>query len=447
MTLRFGTAGVRGVYRRELSPKNMLQFMVALSKVFGGGYYGIGYDTRKTSNILMNVAESVLMWMGHKTIDLGLAPTPVIAFAAKYLRLEVAIAITASHNPPQYVGVKVFTGDGLEVSKELEAKIERNLGITSPHPQYYGNIMKKHVLDDYLDKVLQMVPRTKRKLRILVDCANGVGSTVTPYLLERLGHKVITINTHPSWEFPGRDIEPKAETLVETAEIVKRLGVDIGFAHDGDADRLVIIDKSGYVVPDHFFSAMMLKIITRERSGIVVLSSNSSLAVEEVADRMGCRIIRAPLGKTPHKLTIRNGVYATEPSKIVDPRWGLWEDGIYAAVVLAQEISNLNKGLFEVMESIPRYHYVQKDLVGYLLSKDALPKIVKRHYDKQGLERYEEIDGTRVVMADEWIMFRCSGTEQKIRIYAEAKRKERALELIREGEKVLTPYINKISSN
>lgn len=435
MTLKFGTAGVRGIYGQQLQVGNIAQLVGALSQAMGKGGYGVGYDTRKASKTLANTAEAVLTWTGHKTIDLGQVPTPAVAFAAKHLKLNASMAFTASHNPPDYVGVKIFTSNGLEASKELETRIEQGIGSMLIQPSRYGSTIKKHwIIEEYLERIISMVPKTKRKLRILIDCANGAGSTVTPLLLHRLGHKVITVNSHPSWRFPGRVIEPRAENLVETTNMIKHLDVDLGFGHDGDADRLVVIDNSGNVIPDNIFSAMMLKFIAKGKKGDVVISSNSSLAVEEMGQMVGCKVIRAPLGKTPHELHLRNGIYATEPSKIVDPQWGLWEDGIYAAALLTQIISSLPRGLAEALNGVPRYQYIQKDLFGSM-PKSLLSQIVKNCYSERG--RFEEVEGVRVIMRDKWIMFRTSGTEPKIRIYTEAKQDKEATRLMEEGKRLL----------
>ncbi len=445
MAIKFGTAGVRAVYGKELGVASVASLCQSASMVMGEGCYGVGYDTRKASSILACVASASIMWTGNHVTDLGLAPTPVIAYAAKHLGLKASLSFTASHNPPEYAGVKVFDHEGLETSREMEARIEGSVGAAYSTPKAVGGrLERKSIIEEYVEEAVASLPQSSARLRILVDCANGAGSLVTPLLLSRLGHRVVTVNSHLSWRFPGRVIEPKAGSLKETAEIVRRLGVDFGFAHDGDADRLVLIDKDGQVIPDHLFSALLLQIVTREQSGNVVVSSNTSLAVEAVAQEAGCRLMRAPLGKTPHQLRQHGGIFATEPSKVVLPSWGLWEDGVYAAGVVAQAVANSAKSLQELLNGLPVYHYLQKDLASVLSMEQEFLGLVREHFEAEA-DELEEIDGIRVVLRDGWIMFRRSGTEPKIRIYSEAKRLERAVELMQQGEELVGSYLRQKS--
>ena len=283
---------------------------------------------------------------------------------------------------------------------------------------------------------MRSVPAVEKGMRILVDGNNGVGSLVTPRLLRTLGHQVVTVNCHLSWRFPGRSPEPRAENLMETADLVRRIGVSIGFVHDADADRLVVIDEHGRILPDSLLSALMLRIVAQGKSGDVVVSSNSSLAVERVAEEMGCRVVRAPLGRTSHELHGRRGIYATEPSKIVIPAWGPWEDGIFAAAFLAQHACS-SGGLGPLLANIPRYSYVQTDLPQTRLSDEALKELVRRRYRGKDVNRMEEVDGIRIELKDGWVMFRRSGTEPKVRIYAEARTESEATRLLNEAEELI----------
>ena len=441
MALRFGTAGVRGVYGRELGVANIASFCAAVSRVMGEGRYGVGYDTRRGSFVLAEVACAALMWGGRRALQMGLVPTPVVAFAAHHFRLTAALALTASHNPPDYVGVKVFDGEGLEVGRGIEARIEA-AAKSPPSSDGFGNPLEKRgVIEEYLGRAVRSVPAVEKGMRILVDGNNGVGSLVTPRLLRTLGHQVVTVNCHLSWRFPGRSPEPRAENLMETADLVRRIGVSIGFVHDADADRLVVIDEHGRILPDSLLSALMLRIVAQGKSGDVVVSSNSSLAVERVAEEMGCRVVRAPLGRTSHELYGRRGIYATEPSKIVIPAWGPWEDGIFAAALLVQHVCS-SGGLGPLLTSIPRYSYVQKDLPQTRLSDEALKELVRRRYRGKDVNRMEEVDGIRIELKDGWVMFRRSGTEPKVRIYAEARTESEATRLLNEAEELIRTNSN-----
>ena len=162
------------------------------------------------------------------------------------------------------------------------------------------------------------MPETKRCFKILVDCANGTSGNVTPPMLSALGHHVVTVNAHPSGSFPGRLPEPMTETLGEVSRLSAAIGADYTIAHDGDADRLVMIDERGRIVPDYALACLLLKMVLgKSKGGTVIISLNSSSALEEVAKRLGCRVQRSRLGKTFEECTRRRGAFASEPSKIV----------------------------------------------------------------------------------------------------------------------------------
>ena len=145
-----------------------------------------------------------------------------------------------------------------------------------------------------------------------------------PEFSTNLGHEIVTVNAHPSGNFPGRLPEPMPETLVEVAALSKAIGADFTIAHDGDADRLVMIDERGRVVPDYMLSALVLKIILEHvRRGNVIISVNSSSALEKTARDAGCTVQRSRLGKTFEELYKRRGIYGSEPSKIRGSPLGL----------------------------------------------------------------------------------------------------------------------------
>ncbi len=368
--IKFGTAGIRGIYGQEVSIREAIAVCFAVNELMGRGKFGVGYDSRRTSSILAGAACSAMNWYGSDVEDYGMIPTPVLAFNIKNNKLHAGFSVTASHNPPEYAGVKVFGTDGIEFSLEAEHRIEELLqkseGYTKKESDLssFGSTQEnEEAIYSYRDAVLARAPETKRRFKILVDCANGTSGNVTPPMLFALGHQVVTVNAHPSGSFPGRLPEPMTETLGEVSKLSAAIGADYTIAHDGDADRLVMIDEKGRIVPDYALACLLLKmVLERSKGGTVIISLNSSSALEEVAKRLGCRVQRSRLGKTFEELYKKKGAFASEPSKIVDPRWGYWEDGIYASIMVTQYLSQNNLTLGQALESIPVYFNYQKNL-------------------------------------------------------------------------------------
>ena len=255
-------------------------------------------------------------------------------------------------------------------------------------------------------------------------------------MLSALGHHVVTVNAHPSGSFPGRLPEPMAGTLGEVSKLSAAIGADYTIAHDGDADRLVMIDERGRIVPDYALACLLLKMVLGKSKGsTVIISLNSSSALEEVAKKLGCRVQRSRLGKTFEELYKRRGAFASEPSKIVDPRWGYWEDGIYASIMVTQYLSQNNLTLGQALESIPVYFNYQKNLsISTRLDYSALYSLIAEKYPGM-VDRVEDIDGIKVYLKEDnsWIMLRSSGTEKKVRVYVESSREAEAKKLLEEG--------------
>lgn len=443
--VKFGTAGIRGVYGQEVSMRETIAVCYAVHTLMGEGRFGIGYDSRKTSVILANVASSAMNWYGSDVEDYGMIPTPVVAFNIKNSKLHAGFSVTASHNPPEYAGVKVFGTDGIEFSLEAEKKIEELVlksGEYTKRDERLGafgrTFQNDEAIASYLDSLLARFEPSKKRLKILVDCANGTAGGITPRVLSELGHRVVTVNAHPSERFPGRLPEPMFETLGETAELTRAIGADFGIAHDGDADRLVMIDERGCVIPDYVLSTLVLKVIVQNaKKGNVIISVNSSNAVEETAVELGCKVQRSRLGKTFEELYRKRGIFASEPSKMVDPKWGYWEDGIYTGVLIAQYLATTGTSLSNAVSDTPVYHNLQRNLQAKSrLNYEGVKSELQKLFGEQ-IEKFDEIDGVKVYLRDKaWLMVRSSGTENKIRVYVESPKESEAVFLLQDGVRI-----------
>lgn len=443
--VKFGTAGIRGIYGQEVSLRETISVCFAVIQLLGeGGRFGLGYDSRKTSVILATIASAAMNWYGSDVENYGLIPTPVLAYNIKASKLHAGFSITASHNPPEYAGVKVFGTDGIEFSLEEEHKVEQLLSGPAGKKEEraltnFGTTFEnEEAIFSYREALLKRTFRGKKSFKILVDCANGAAGGVTPAILHELGHEVVTVNAHPSEKFPGRLPEPMPETLSEVASLSKAIGADFTIAHDGDADRLVMIDERGVVIPDYMLSALVLKVILeRVKRGNVIISVNSSSALEKAAQDAGCTVQRSRLGRTFEELYKRRGIYASEPSKIVDPRWGYWEDGIYAGILVAQYLSEHDLSLSSALEWIPEYHSFQRNLLpSGNLDLGCVRAQMEDKFSGQ-VESWDELDGVKLnLTGGGWMLIRSSGTEKKVRVYVESPHEAQARDLLDSAVKI-----------
>lgn len=417
----FGTAGVRGVFNKTQTPEQVYRLAEAIAFASGRGRYGVGWDGRKASALLARTVMSAVAAVGSDPWVFGLVPTPVIAYGSRTRSCMAGFAVTASHNPPEFSGVKVFNGKGMELPKSDEERIERAMAVDVMKPSgRFGTVVSdEDVVDDYVRALVSRYPHSRNPRKIAVDCANGPGGLVTPRVLQQLGHRVMPMNSQVSWRFPARPPEPTATNLADFAKMVPLLGVDFAFAHDGDADRLVMIDSSGNIVPDSILAILALRGLGIS-SGTAVISENTSMAVAEEAERLGLKVMRSRVGKTFAVMDAEGGVFAAEPSKVVDPRWGLWEDGINASALISDLLSRDEGALVRVMEEVQwRYKQVNLHVAARM---DVLMDRTKDSFRKFRVVEERNLDGYKLVLeGGSWIMFRKSGTEPLTRVYCESK--------------------------
>jgi phosphopentomutase len=417
----FGTAGVRGVFNRTQTPEQVYKLVETIAFASGKGRYGVGWDGRKVSALLARTILSAINTVGSDAHVFGLVPTPVLAFGTRSRSCIAGFSVTASHNPPEFSGIKVFNHNGMELPKSDEERIERAMAVDvmKPSGKFGQCVSDEEVVDEYVQAVLSRHQRASQPLRIAVDCASGPGGLVTPKILKQLGHHVAPVNAQVSWRFPARPPEPTATNLSDFARMVPTLGVDFAFAHDGDADRLVMVDSMGNVVPDSILTILALRGLGLSK-GSAVISENSSSAVAEEADRLGLSVKRSRVGKTFAVLEAEGGVFAAEPSKVVDPKWGLWEDGINASAIVSTLLASDRSLLGRTMQEV-QWRYRQTNIKS-TVRMDILRAKARESFRKLRVVEERNLDGLKLVLSDgSWVMFRPSGTEPVTRIYCESK--------------------------
>lgn len=421
MVKTFGTAGARGIFNRTQTPEQVYRLAETIAFASGKGRYGVGWDSRKTSALLAKTVTSAVNAVGSNVHVFGVVPTPVVAFGTRFRACLAGFSVTASHNPAEFSGVKVFNTKGMEFPAMDEERIERALAVDIMKPSgVFGQLVPdEEMVEDYVRALLSRYETVHEPLRIAVDCANGPGGIVTPQILSSLGHRVIPVNAQASWRFPARPPEPTASNLADFSHLVPKLGVELAFAHDGDADRLKMLDGLGRVVPDSILTILALRGLNIS-SGAAIISENTSTAVAEETEKLGLRVVRSKVGKTFTLLEVERGVFASEPSKIVDPRWGFWEDGINAAAMISGLVSSDRGVLGRVMNEVQwRYRQINLD-VGVRMR--VLTEKAREAFRKFRIRDERTLDGLKLVLTDgSWVMFRPSGTEPKTRLYCESK--------------------------
>ncbi len=456
----FGTAGIRKKYPEVLDP--VLAYKIGLAVAYVNSNNGrayIVYDTRTTNHLFTASLTAGLMAGGMDTYIIGLAPTPVAGYAAmKHGKLGVSI--TASHNPPEYNGFKFYDSEGYEYTRELERIIEEKVD-NPPKPLEWNHVgsmyFSSEIIDEYINELINTIgtPRRTWTPLIVIDLANGAAYNVTPRVVRMLGGKPLTINGNPDGYFPIRAPEPRKDVLESYLNLYSSVDPAMILAHDGDADRLAVLDKEkGFIRQDRII-ALYAYILLSERKGHVVVSIDTGRVVDEVVEKLGGTIERYVLGKTHERvkeLGVKNIILAAEPWKLIDPQWGPWVDGVWQVALLTKLVVEKGKPLIKILDeySIPDYPW---DRRSYKFQPENIRDQIYQDLAEELKTLLGEpvkvitIDGYRFEYNDySWILIRKSGTEPKIRIYMEAKSRERLKEMIEKVEKRIKELASKYNA-
>lgn len=433
----FGTSGVRGVFPDKVNPELMVRVGRAVARYLNGKSFSVGHDARTSSRALSHASISGLLSSGTSVIDLGLTPIGVLAWSVKRFKLSGGIYITASHNPPQYNGFKVFKKDGVEITTADEEAIEESLERSSYAAwSEVGTYSTLDPIDEYigeLESFLSPAPSRYRP-KVVLDTANGPTVLTAPKVLTDMGAQVLVTNGNIDGRFPGRYPEPRPDVLEPLYPLLSALEYDVLFAFDGDGDRLsVVTPRRGFIKQDRII-ALFARHILAEKRGVVVVSVDCGNAVREVVESHGGKLVLHRLGKTHEGFSkYGNVVMAAEPWKVIDPRWGLWIDGVYQAAYLTKLMMEEGGSIDQVLRGIPDLPQARCSIGVPEDSKTQvfaeLAEVMKSLYSEKAA--VTDIDGLRMDFDDSsWVLVRPSGTEPKIRLYAEAMDLERLKSLV-----------------
>lgn len=409
----FGSSGIRGLANKEITPRLALDFGLAMGSIYSE--VAVGHDPRVSSEMIEHAIVAGLLSAGSKVVKVGMVPTPTLALASR--DCDCGIMVTASHNPAQYIGMKVFKG-GMSFNTKQQEEIEDILEKGKFNQAEWRRTGDLGTMDGALrDHSRAILENTgSSDLKVVVDCGCGAASVLTPYVLGRMGCEVMTLNSQPDGTFPGREPEPVEENLSLLKNMVTAAGADLGIAHDGDADRMMAVDNRGRFISGDKMLALFAQ---REAKKAIAVPVDTSKVIDDILG--GIKISRTKVGDVyvAEELDRTGGEFGGEPSGAwIFPRVSLCPDGIYAAARLVEIVEN-EGGLAGLVDSIPEYP-VKRGAFICSDKKRAMAEIM------HGLSRLGEIntlDGIRVDAGDGWILVRPSGTEPKIRITVESKNK------------------------
>jgi phosphomannomutase len=437
-TLKISISGVRGVVGQSLTPKLLTRFAQAFGTHTRSGTIVIGRDPRTSGEMVKHAVVAGVLSTGSRVIDVGMCPVPTVQLQVRLRRAQGGIAITASHNPPEWNALKFIGSNGLF----LDAGQAREL-LDIYHQGQYTKVGGAEIrtveevagaTDLHIKSILDVLgplPKTQKKLRVVLDSCNGAGSLVGPKLIEALGAEVIPLNVTPDGSFP-RPAEPVAENLGDLCRVVKEHQADIGFAQDMDADRLAIVSDHGIPIgEDYTLVLAVLHVLGREK-GPVVANLSTTLAVGDIAKKFGCPVFLTKIGEVNVTDTMRQqgAVIGGEGNGgVIYPRINFARDSLVGIALVLHLLAESGKSVSQLLETIPRYSIVKEKMS---CPSQRIPVVLRMLRQEFATFPMDTRDGVKVMTPDGWFLVRGSNTEPIIRIVAEATSEAQAKKMVAE---------------
>jgi phosphomannomutase/phosphoglucomutase len=426
MAKLFGTNGIRGVFGKDLTLDLALQISYTLATYFHDRPVLVAYDGRHSSVILSKIVRAGFNAQGVDVGNAGLVPTPCLQYCVNKLGYKGGVMVTASHNPPEYNGIKAMAPDGIELSREEELKVEEiyfSKTFKSLDHIIGNDTEERRAVDTYIDGITSLVDADlirRKKLKIVLDLGNGAQTITAPKLLQSLDCKAIVINSKIDGSFSGRGSEPTPDNLSLLSQTVRENSADFGVAYDGDGDRSIFCDergnvyggdKSGVILADH--------VLSKNSNARVVTPINSSMMIDIIAGKWNAKITRTKVGsvEVSREMAKNNALIGFEENGgFMYGKHIAVRDGAMTTSLMLDMVASKSAPLSELMNALPKfYQYKTK----FACTKEQSTSVVEHLSKASG--RTETLDGLKIWVNDSsWVMVRQSGTEPVMRLYAES---------------------------
>ncbi|MEN1680491.1 MAG: phosphoglucosamine mutase [Planctomycetota bacterium] len=444
MSLIISVSGLRGVVGETLTPDVVVRYLAAFAETLPDGPIVLTRDGRATGPMIVDAARSSLAALGRRVLDAGPAATPTTGVLVRDLKAAGGVQISASHNPAEYNGLKLFGGDGRVIPGEAGAGVRDRYeaisrGEASPTWVAHHKLGRAEALEDATSAHLRLVESIvdvervrSKQFRVLLDANHGAGAVAGGPLLERLGCEVTVLGATPDGLFDHTP-EPTAENLVDVGKRVTDAGAVVGFCQDPDADRLALIDETGRYVGEEYTPAVCVDhvlrtLAARGESGPVVTNCSTSRMTQDLAERHGVPFYHAAVGEAnvvDKMLDVGAVVGAEGNGGVIDPRVGLVRDSLVGMALVLDAMAARELPLSSLVDELPRYAIhkakVPVDRGKIAAALDALqsrfPKATASRLDGLRLDWHEE---------RKWLLVRASNTEPIVRLFCEAPSAEDA---------------------
>jgi phosphomannomutase len=437
MSLKASISGIRGIVGESLTPDVIVKYVSAYSQMMPAGPILLGRDSRPSGDVLCNFVAYLLNCLGREVIEIGIVPTPTVLFCVKEKGYAGGIVITASHNPIEWNALKLVNSKGKFLSPAEFAKLSELVEQGKFDYAVWDKLGKSEKMHDmallHLEKVLNFVDVEKIKaknFKVVIDTVNGAGGPIGAKLLRTLGCEVIEINTETTGYF-AHPPEPTPVNLTQLSEKMKECGGDVGFALDPDADRLVLAGSDGEILSEEYTLALCADhyLSSKEKTDLVINLSSSRLC-DDVAAKHGVKVLRVPTGEihVTESLEQTGAKLGGEGNGgVILPQINKCRDTLVGMALILEYLANNGKKIEDCAKEIGNYSFIKTKFQVTDIDLTKTEALLKEKFPDGKLNNS---DGLRLDFDDSWVLIRKSNTEPIVRVFAEAKSEQRALELI-----------------
>lgn len=449
-------SGVRGRVGSALDPSLLTRHAVSFGTLIEGQTVVVGRDTRTSGAMAHHAVLAGLVATGCKVIDVGVCPTPTVLLTSKAMNADGSLVITASHNPIDWNGIEFASESGRLLAAEERIRLMEIYESESVKLAAWDKQGSVEVIDTAIDLHIESVLNCNwiaqdqiraHNLKVVIDSGNGAGSVISPRLLRELGCEVVELNCIPDGYFP-RPAEPAPDALHQLCSVVKAESADLGLAHDGDADRLVLVSEEGIPLSSEYTFALAAEFLLTKRKGDIVATVSTSRMLDDVADRHGVELHRTPVGVgfVVEKMRETDAVIGGEGTGgVIYPELQYTTDGIASIATIVQLLTeSAASTVSEIIASVPSYAICKEKLeVPTQQIADAVLRLAVETYSDETLDL---ADGVKRVWDDRWVNIRKSGTEPVIRVFSEAQTVDEAQDLCHSTLNTLKSLMQQVSN-
>lgn len=430
-------SGIRGEIGSSLTPAVVQKYTLAFGTYLKGGTVVVGRDSRVSGPFILDIVKGCLVATGCRVIEIGIVPTPTVQMAVEYHKAAGGIAITASHNPIQWNGLKFMDADGRFLSPARAEEVFKMADESTFSLKEWGELgslltddqaNQRHIESIKELSYIDVEALRERQFKVAVDTVNGAGGVIIPQLLEELGCHVFAVNQEPDGKF-AHTPEPLPENLTQLSDEVKANKADIGFAIDPDVDRCAIVDNEGQPIGEEYTLVMAVKLLFSKKIGRMAINMSTSRASEDIAKYYNGMVVRSKVGEinVAEKMKEIDAFIGGEGNGgVILPELHTGRDAPVAVALTLQHLLEFGGTLRELFLSLPQYTIVKQKVNIEGLNPD---EVIENLAEKYKNEKINLLDGLKIDFPESWVHLRKSNTEPIVRVIAEAHTEQEAREL------------------